>query len=97
MRQLLLLLLLLVHVNARVEKLNARAVAIDINDSPEQATRIDARENDALLLVVDAIDDITGIVHIVVEYVVLLAVLLVQCLGPESRTVGQIGACVFGQ
>lgn len=95
MRQ--LLLLLLVHVNARVEKLDTSAIAIDINDSPEQATRIDAREDDALLLVVNAIDDITGIVHIVVEYVVLLAILLVQCLCPEPGPVGQIGACVFGQ
>nr|AAM50577.1 AT27571p [Drosophila melanogaster] len=34
--------LLLVHVNARIEKLNARAVAIDIDHRPQQASRIDA-------------------------------------------------------
>lgn len=80
-----------------VQELDGGAVAVHIDDGPEGATRLAARNEDSLLLAVDAKVDISGGSDVVEEDVVALTVSLVEGLDPEAGLVGEVRARVLGQ
>lgn len=81
----------------RVEELDGRAVAVDVDYGPERAPGLDPAEEDALLLAVDPEVDVASGGDVVEEDRVALGESLGQGLGPVAGLVRQVGAGVTGQ
>lgn len=83
--------------DARVQKLDGRTVAVNVDQCPQRTACLNARNKHSLFLTVDAEMHITRCGHIIEENVVAFAEAFVERLGPVAGTIGQIGTRVLGQ
>ena len=78
-------------------ELHADGVPVDVQHGPQGAAGVDAAEEQALLLPVDAVVHVPRACGVEEEQDVVGGVALAQGLGPVARLVGQVGAGVAGE
>lgn len=81
----------------RVDELDGRAVAIDVDNRPQWTTRLNAREENALLVTVDPKVNVTRRRDVVEKDSVALGKTLGQSFCPVAGLVGEIGTGVARQ
>lgn len=78
----------------RIDELDRRAVAVDVDNRPYRTPSLDAAEEDAFLLAVHAEVHVSGGRDVVEEHRVPLSESFGEGLSPVARFVGQIGTRV---